>query len=227
MKRLIAIVVIGLVFSFAEAAQLVVIASNSSSFKPGQMIDGSATLFLEQGGVLTLVSQQGKTLKLQGPYEGQPAPEKGDSTDSVLDSLSRIISESEQSAALAVFRSTSKKRSPWTINISKAGQYCVSTQDKLTLRRPKPLTSGVLEITDDGTRQTTLVSWNEGDRTVLWPIDLKIKDHARYQLSFPGQAPVQISLRVLPGDLATNMHKIVWMSDQGCTKQANKLLKDL
>ena len=108
MRALIAILTIGLWAISVHAADLVVISSSASSLKAGSMLDGSKELTLAEGESLTLVTQQGKTLKLQGPYQGKPDAGTENSQDSLLDSLSRIVTDSEQAAALAVFRSAKK-----------------------------------------------------------------------------------------------------------------------
>ena len=227
MKRLIVSIVMSIMISCVEAAQLVVIASNSSSFKPGQIIDGSEPINLEQGGFLALVSEKGETIKLQGPYQGQPDPEQGVEQGTVIDSLSRIISEPEQSATLAVFRSTSKKQNVWSINIDKAGQYCVIDKNSFELWRRKPLDSGTLEIKNTHNSSSVQVAWNEGEKSAPWPGNMEIRDQAQFQFSFAGEEPVKITIRIVPDDLATDVHRIIWLSDEGCSKQANRLLRNL
>ena len=227
MRKLLAVIAIGVWAASAYAAQLVVIASNSSSLKPGSMLDGSKELALAEGESITLVSQQGKTMRLEGPYQGQPDAGTNGPQDSLLDSLSKIVTESEKVASLAVFRSTKKKRSPWSVRVTKKGTYCVTDRRTTTLWRPKPLDSTSMAITRTTDNVTVAVEWEQGQQSVPWPDDLQQQDQARYQFSFQDQSPIEIFLRLVPAELASDAHRIIWMSDAGCTKQAHTLLEYL
>lgn len=225
MRRLL-FMLIGVMSLSSYAGQMVVVSSGVPLLKLGQVIDGADVLKLEPGQSVTLVSQQGQTIELAGPYEGQPDPGTV-GQESLVDSLAGIVAESEKSASLAVFRRAPGKSNPWSIDVEKDGQYCVSGTDATVLKRRKPYTGATLEIVDTQVGKTVTVDWAEGDRTMPWPASLKPRDGAQYRLSLAGQAPVTISLRIVPGDLSTDAHRIVWLSETGCRKQAFALLENL
>lgn len=211
----------------AIAAELVVISSNSPSYTPGSILDGSSETILAKGETLTLVTQQGKILKLQGPYQGKPHPVTGDSKNSLLESLSKIVTESEEAAALAVFRRANKKRGPWSIRVNKNGTYCLVDQTSTTLWRPKPLSSSNLEITHVADDISVNVNWEEGQETLSWPANLQLEDNVLYKLSIQDQIPTEILVRVLPSDMKLDAYRIIWMSEAGCTKQTRALLESM
>ena len=57
----------------ADAAQLVVVEARGIALKPGAVVDSSKALVLKQGQHVTLISDSGATLSLDGPYDKAPA----------------------------------------------------------------------------------------------------------------------------------------------------------
>ncbi len=72
------LIIIGTLFflvwlnGMAEAVELVVIRSTAPGLEPGQVVDGNKKLKLPAGVKLTLISQDGKPLTLEGPFSGIP-----------------------------------------------------------------------------------------------------------------------------------------------------------
>ena len=210
----------------SHAADLVVISSTSEALKPGSLLDGSNELSLAAGESVSLVTQQGKTLKIDGPYQGTPDTSANSGQDSLLDSLSKIVTESEQAASLAVFRSASTKKNPWTIKINKQGTYCLIDAGSTSLRRPKPLEPATMEIrAEDGSAAT--LEWKPDQRSASWPSNLELQDNANYSIYIDQSAAVEITVMLVPDDLASDAHRVVWLSEAGCEKQAYVLLDTL
>src|ERR1700744_1363750 len=66
-----------LLASQAEAAVLVVAEARGVALKPGDTLDSAKPLTLKQGQHVTLVSETGATLKLDGPYDRPPTAAGG------------------------------------------------------------------------------------------------------------------------------------------------------
>src|ERR1700761_1704485 len=66
-----------LVASQAQAAVLVVAEARGIALKPGDTLDSAKPLTLKQGQHVTLVSETGATLKLDGPYDRPPTAAGG------------------------------------------------------------------------------------------------------------------------------------------------------
>ena len=219
---------LGILFvQVASSEQLVVITSSSQVFSVGQLIDGQESVALNQGESLSLVSSAGKNIQLDGPYEGQPAPavSAGDST--FLDSLSKIVTESEQATTLAVFRNVNKKRSPWTIRAGKSGIYCLPDAFSTVIKRRKPYDAIEYTVTNLQNGESITANWSPGDSATPWPEGLELVDNATYRIALSGQDSAEITARILPTETESLAHRVVWMSEKGCTKQSHQLLKEL
>jgi hypothetical protein len=58
--------------SLAVAAPWVVVTAERTSYKSGALLDDKTPIKLGEGAQLTLLAEDGKTLKLTGPYAGVP-----------------------------------------------------------------------------------------------------------------------------------------------------------
>ena len=90
----------------SQAAELVVISSDDPSIEAGTVIDGSRSLSVSPEALIVLVSSDGRTITLSGPYNGAPDVSSSRSDGRLVDSLSRLITrEANSPTTLAVFRS--------------------------------------------------------------------------------------------------------------------------
>ena len=119
------------------AAQMVVVASTVPDIAPGRTIDGDKPLDIPVGAQLTVISQAGKMLKLEGPYSGAPGG-GGGSDPKLLASLSRLLQgPAQESGALGAMRSVSAgdPLDPWSVDITRTGTHCFSPGATLALWR--------------------------------------------------------------------------------------------
>ena len=93
------------------AGQWVVIAAEHASVQPGAILDGKQPVKLAEGARLTLLAENGKTLKLTGPYSG--VPEAGGAGDVRGDNLTVIADllqgHSQSTSALGIMRGGRRK----------------------------------------------------------------------------------------------------------------------
>jgi hypothetical protein len=219
---------LGILFAqTASSEQLVVIKSNTQAFSAGQLIDGAASVSLNPGESLSLVSSAGKTIWLDGPYDGQPAPADPSEESTLLDSLSKIVTESSQATILAVFRNVNKKHSPWTVKAGKSGIYCLPGASSTVISRPKPYDKIEYTITIAQSGERITESWRSGESETPWPESIILLDNATYNITLPGQVSADITVRLLPAGSKSPAHRIVWMWETGCKKQSRQLLNEL
>src|SRR5580704_11056424 len=76
----------------ANAAPLVVVEARGIALKPGAVLDSTKPLVLKQGQHVTLISESGSTLKLDGPYD-QPPTATGGSSVTLTNSLGALVSQ--------------------------------------------------------------------------------------------------------------------------------------
>ncbi len=212
----------------ARAGELVVIASTDSEFGVGSVLDGARAIQLADGHSVTLVSSDGRTLKLQGPYSGRPDPLPDTGDSGLLAALSDIVKPTEQNVSTAgIMRSSLyAPKQPWVIDSGQSGAHCVLPGRPTLLWRPIAIGSVAASLkAPDGQAGVT---WQEGSYTTPWPSELPLADGASYQLefTFTGKSPL-LSIHQVPGELDSDVSRAVWMHEQGCTVQARVLLGTL
>ena len=215
----------------ARAGELVVIASSDSEFGVGSVLDGALTIQVADGNSVTLVSSDGRTLKLRGPYSGTPDPAPnagGAGGTALLDALSAIVKPTERDVSTAgIMRSSLyAPRQPWVIDSGQSGAHCVLPGRPALLWRPIAIGTASAALKADGGQAG--VTWQDGSYTTPWPAGLPLADGAAYQLEFAVTGTTRrLSIHQVPGDLDSDVSRAVWMHRKGCAAQAKALLGTL
>lgn len=212
----------------ARAGELVVIASTDSQIGVGSLLDGAKSIQVADGRSVTLVSSDGRTLKLRGPYSGKPDPAPDTGRAGLLDALADIVKSTEKDVSTAgIMRSSLyAPKQPWVIDSGQSGAHCVLPGRPALLWRPMAIgtTSAVLKA-DAGQAGVT---WRDGSYTAPWPDGLPLADGATYRLEFAVTGTTRrLSIHRVPGELNSDVSRAVWMHAQGCTAQAKALLGTL
>ncbi len=214
--------------SAARAGELVVIASTASEIEIGAVLDGGRAIQLTEGSSVTLVSADGRTLKLQGPYSGQPDPAPDTGSSGWLDALSDIVKPAEQDVSTAgIMRSSLyAPKEPWVIDSGQSGAHCVLPGRPALLWRPIAIGATSAALKSAGGQAG--VTWPDGSYTVPWPAELPLADGATYQLEYTVSGKTRsLSIHQIPGGLDSDVSRAVWMHERGCTAQAKALLGTL
>ena len=231
MQVLPVLVVLGGWAASSQAGDMVVIASSDPSIEVGVVIDGSQPISVAANASVILVSSDGKTIKLSGPYNGVPDTSASSSDSRLVDSLSRLINqEANAPTTLAVIRG-GFRRAPadrpdiWGIDIARAGKYCVRRDRPVMLWWAAARSGAVVTFSSIGdSSRSTRLSWPRGKRHLAWPKELTLSDRATYVARFWSNDNGEQLVTVLMPDLGTNAHRAAWMAEHGCTHQALKVL---
>ncbi len=217
----------------AQAQQLVVIASGAPSLKPGQVVNSGTAIEIPAGASVTLVSETGKTVILKGPFSGPAkAGGKGGGDDKLIASLSGLLSGSgKETGSLGTMRAATPPKPPsdaWVINTGKSGVFCVQAKGPVMLWREKAAKARILTLKNLTDKSRSKAEWPAGSATLEWPSKVNLTDGARYLLRMKGsRAARKFKLHLVPGGLASDAHRAVWMARNGCEKQALRLLAGL
>jgi hypothetical protein len=216
----------------ASAADwLVVVRSNSQAWLQGTKIDGTAVLTLEEGTQLTLISEDGLSLTLLGPYSAAPLLTKPEhAPEGLIESLSPLLADpSNDETVIGAFRTSDDDREAlaWLVDAAvlkeNSGVICRDASHPLSIARPRrtewPAAS--LERLGSGHRAELFFSAD----VVLWPETLPADEGARFRLTIAGHSPPsEFVVALLPTDLPTPAHRAAWMADHGCRVQARRLI---
>jgi hypothetical protein len=214
----------------AHAGDLVVIVSDMQSLPAGTVVSGDRPLKIAAGHNVTLISSQGKTFRLSGPYD-EVIDASPTQPDGLLNALSRLIAESKNPrTTLAVFRGWSQavpvgRPDIWGVDITRNGPYCLRPDRPITLWWPTAKSGGNINLGHKAGSQSLVVVWPKGVKAVNWPNALPFVDGGEYAVEFATHR-VEVKIIRMPA-LATNAHRAAWMHDHGCTRQALAVLNAL
>jgi hypothetical protein len=217
-----------------SAADLVVATAKGVDLQPGAKVDGTKILKLDAGQKLTLISNDGKTIKLTGPYEGAPAPETV-ASGGIADSLKGLVAaQGAGTANLGVTRGAETHALPeaWLIDVTTGakdgGDRCIlADAPQMVLWNPTPVATpgGVLRPADKSFQAK--LNWPaQADRLAVPLKKLVIKDGATYQVELQGTTS-SLVFHTIPATASTDAVKAAWMVEKGCNAQAAALVKTL
>lgn len=214
----------------SEAVQVVVLEARGIQLTAGQSIDGSAPIKLEAGQKLSLISQDGKTIRLKGPFEGPPAPEGSTAQATVVQALLDLGKQGESSSAsLGVVRGTEDHvaSDPSLMDITRPGNRCILEGSPAVLWWPAH-TGGeakiAIEPADHSWKAQTTWPASAGDYLTLNQ-SVPLRDGGSYLVGI-NAAATAITVHVIPANLPTTV-RAAWMDDKGCKGQAAAVAKTL
>lgn len=234
MRSVLSILVIAFLSSWAgtvRAAELVVIASDDPSFRPGTVIEGGKTISVAAEASVVLVSADGRTIRLSGPYSGPPDTSPSDADGDLVDSLSRLIAEEGGSPeTLAVFRGGFGKTpigrpDLWGVDIARGGRYCLGPERPAMLWWPAARPGAVVKLSRSGEESGgTRVRWPQSKKYTPWPEELTLSDGETYVARFrSGDSGTRLTTVLMP-NLQSDAHRAAWMAEHGCAHQALAIL---
>lgn len=213
------------------AAEMVVVASTAPGINVGVVVDSAAVFDLPAGLSVTLVSQEGKVVTLQGPYSGTSGGDTGAGDPGLVTALAHLLASSgQESGELAGVRGPTGESpdGPWMIDVSRSGEHCVPREGPVVLWRPEPREQAFLSLKLGPAGLSSTIRWAEGAATLGWPKDLPLKNGATYVAHLNSTVVArQLLLHLVPEELPTDAHRAVWMAENDCRRQAAVLLARL
>lgn len=213
----------------AAAMDMVVTSAQSSTRTVGQVIDASKKLTLIQGEQLTLISADGQSVTLAGPYDGTPAEKtKGGSSGDpkTVGALSALFtSQKKSTASLGAVRGvgTGTPEEPWAISVETSGPRCIKSS-QVTLWRSDPSKPAQFTLSD-GYRSAGPQPWPANAAQVKLP-DGFIQGGKTYKITLD-QKTVELAFITVPETTTNPAELAVWMNEKGCGSQAVALLSTL
>ncbi len=217
----------------ALAAQFFVAASTAPGLTRGAILDGNKPLKLPEGARVTLIAPDGKTVTLNGPFHEPLGGGAGTDDGELFAALSDLVSSQNVSiTSLGGTRGGSESvlEDPFTVVLGASGSHCVPASQPMRLWRPDTKSSSLLTIRPgSGSVQAPVEAfWPEGTEAMPWPEDLALEEGATYLIRlYDGASLTEVVLHRVPADLPSEPHRIAWMAEHGCTRQALRLLEKL
>ena len=219
------------------ALTYVVVGSTAPAFTVGTLVEEDATLEVPQGASLTLIDAGGKIKIIEGPFLGRLRSdiEQDSESNSFLNDLADIIAKAETTeVALGLGRSSnlSPETNPWLVAFDESigPDLCVSPEGRLSFYRTEDSYPGLESVrfgSADGSAEAQ-IAWSVEDTLLAWPAAVPPQDGSVYFID-PGAAPqpTEVELHLAPADVATDAHMAVWLARNGCTIQAEAMVRRL
>jgi hypothetical protein len=210
----------------ANAAQFVVVEARGIGMKPGTVLDPSKPLSLKQGQHVTLISDSGVTLKLDGPYEKAPSVDGGKGVD-LASTLRGLVTERQ--ARLTEVGTTRGKNAvklpdAWVLDSSHGGTVCLLEGQAPVFWRPDsgPAIHFAVMPADRSWRADA--TWPAGTNRIAVSTPVVLHGDAAYFLSYNGTEQA-ITISTIPASLPNDRMRAAWMAEKGCEAQAEALVR--
>jgi hypothetical protein len=210
----------------ADAATLVVVEARGIGLKPGATLDAAKPLVLKQGQHVTLISETGSTLKLDGPYD-QPPTATGGSSVTLTNSLGALVSQRQaRSGEFGTTRGTvlAALPDPWLVDATHGGNGCLLENRTPVFWRPDAGQVSSLMVAPVDRSWKAEAKWPAGANRLSITTDVPMRGGETYVVSFNG-AESAISMTLVPASLTNDAMRAAWMADKGCEAQAEALSK--
>jgi hypothetical protein len=217
----------------ALASQMVVVEAKGSDLQPGQSVDGSAALSLGPGAKLVLVSEDGTTLTLKGPFSGAPeGGPGGGGKNRVVQSLAGLVAGRDaDTTALGAARAAKGDLpalpEPWVWDAAAVGDVCTRQGDQVVLWRADAGKEAELSLMPADRSWTAKAVWPAGEATLALPAEVPLTDGGTFLVGLGGGAGTDsaLTVHVAPPSLATDAMRAAWLGAKGCDRQLAALSK--
>ena len=208
----------------AQAANLIVVEARGVAMKPGQAIDASKPLTLKQGQHVTLISEQGATLSIDGPYNAPPSAGGGGKT--IGATLAALSTErNARTGEAGVTRGgTHTLPEPWLVDVTRSGNACMQEGTQPVFWRPDGKTAASLVVMPVDRSWKSHADWAVGSTKITVTTDVPMHGGAAYVVNYAG-TDYAVAMNTIPAALGNDEMRAAWMVQKGCEAQAEALLR--
>ena len=208
----------------AQAAQYIVVEARGIGMAVGSVVDPTKPLVLKQGQHLTLISDSGQTIKLDGPFEKAPVAAQGVQLAAAFGSL--VTNQNGRTGEIGTTRGSNvaKLPTPWLIDATRSGTVCLRQGEAPVLWRPAAATQADVVIMAADRSWKAEANWPKGAERLDVKSDMGVHGNASYFVSVNG-AEQAISVSTVPASLANDQMRAAWMIQKGCNQQAEALMR--
>jgi hypothetical protein len=213
--------------SQAEAAVLVVAEARGVALKPGDTLDSAKPLILKQGQHVTLVSETGSTLKLDGPYDRPPVAGGAVGGVGLNQTLAALVTQRQARAGeFGVTRGTTLADlpDPWVLDATHSGNVCVMESGTPIFWRPDTRAVASLSVSPADRSWNAKTQWPAGRDRIAITTDVPMRAGETYVVTFNGTES-DVTMVQVPVSLTNNDMKAGWMANRRCEQQAEALVK--
>jgi hypothetical protein len=213
--------------SSADAAVLVVAEARGIALKPGATLDSTKPLTLKQGQHVTLISETGSTLKLDGPYDRPPVAGAAGGGVGLNQTMAALVTQrTARAGEFGVTRGTvlADLPDPWVLDATHSGNVCVLENGTPTFWRPDSKAVAALAVAPVDRSWNAKAQWPVGQDRISVTTDVPMKAGETYVVTFNGTESA-VTIVQVPASLTNTDMRAGWMANRRCEQQAQALLK--
>ncbi len=210
----------------AAAAVLVVAEARGIGLKPGAQLDSTKPLALKQGQHVTLISETGSTLKLDGPYN-QPPSAGGGGGVGLNQTLAALVTQrTARAGEFGVTRGTvlAALPEPWVLDATHSGNFCVQENGTPTFWRPDAKAAVSFAVAPVDHSWNAKAEWAAGQDRLAVTTDVPMRAGDTYLVTINGTESA-VTLVQVPASLVNADMRAGWMANRRCEQQAEALVK--
>ena len=174
---------------------------------------------------MTLISQAGATLMIDGPYNKPPSA--GGQGRSVGATLAGLTTErTARTGEAGVTRGTTANALPaaWLVDVTHSGSVCLQENRQPVFWRPDAKAASSLTVMPSDHSWKSQAVWPAGASTLKVTTDVPVRGGAAYVIKFNG-SDYALAVSTVPASLANDSMRAAWMLNKGCEAQAEALLR--
>jgi hypothetical protein len=211
----------------AQAANVIVVEARGVALKPGQTLDDTKPLMLKEGQHVTLISPNGATFKLDGPYNKPPAADQNAGVPIGTRLAALVTQNTARTGEVGTTRGTTplaKLPDPWLFDISRNGTVCLREGAMPVFWRPDASKPATLTVMPGDRSWKAEAKWPAGTDRIMVATNVPIHGDATYLVSLDN-AQAALTVSDVPAVLNNDSMRAAWMAEKGCDAQAEALLR--
>jgi len=209
----------------AAAANLTVVEARGIALTPGTTIDSTKPLVLKQGQHVTLISDSGATLSIDGPYNQPPsAGGSGKSLGATLAALGTERNARTGEAGVTRGATSIALPDPWLFDVTHSANVCLPEGTQPVFWRPDAKTATTLVVMPVDRSWKSKADWPSGLDRMHVTTDVPMHGGAAYVVNYAG-TDYALAVSTVPASLANDQMRAAWMVQKGCEAQAEALLR--
>ncbi|MEM7208684.1 MAG: hypothetical protein AAF434_12735 [Pseudomonadota bacterium] len=212
------------------ANQFVIISSNVESLNPGDTVKADQSLDLSEGQSVKLLSASGEVITIEGAQKNLLDRGQNIGDSKLLDAISRLLKSSSTSdSALAVYRGGGAPNAhAQSVPVDSSGNVCLTDQSSPNFWWPNPVKGMKIDISHSPSGERASITWASKKKRQPWPQALPIIQGDEYQIEVELSRHIhRFTLLMIPSSISKPLERVVWMSNNGCERQALSLLSSL
>ena len=161
----------------SQAAEIVVLESNSVRYAAGQTLDAAVPITLPAGEFVAIVTEDARLIRIEGPHNG-PAVGQTPDEGAVRRALAQLIVEQRPEVGGVggvrgdgdEAQAPDTRPEPWLVHTQRSGEQCALRGQGVQLWRESATDAAVAELTASLEDATGEVRWNSGEQRAAWPM---------------------------------------------------------